>query len=88
MLAKTQCEISKNDVHSVNKIEIVISRYSNINVMGEFYVLYKNNSKSWVELLKLPENDRLTSRSDWGVFTININENNYGIKFVFEKKFS
>ena len=57
MLANTQCEISRNDIHNVNKIEIVKNRYSNSDTMGEFFVLYKNDSNNWVEILKLPEND-------------------------------
>ena len=86
MLANTQCEISRNDIHNVSKIEIVISRYSNNNTMGEFSVLYKNDSDNWIEILKLSENSELTDREEWGTFTIDINENNYGIKFIFDKK--
>ena len=64
MLANTRCEVCRYDIHNVNKIEIVINRYSNLNTMGEFFVLYKSDSDNWVEALKLPENDRLTGRDD------------------------
>ena len=86
MLANTQCEIERNDIHNVNKVDNVINRYSNSSTMGEFYVLYKNDSNNWVEILKLAENESLTNRDDWEIYTININEKNYGIKFIFDKK--
>ena len=86
MITDTECEISRIDIHNINKIEIVIIRYSNVNIMGEFKILYKNESNNWIELLKSFENDSLTSRDDWEIFTININENNYGVKFIFNKK--
>ena len=86
MVANTECEISRFDIHNISKIEIVINRYSNINIKGEFRVIYKNESNNWIEILKLSENENLSPRDEWEVFSMNINEDNYEVKFIFNKK--
>ena len=43
-------EISRYDVHNIIKVELIVNRYSQDNIMGEFSVFYKNSNNEWVEL--------------------------------------
>ena len=42
--SNTYAEISRFDIHNIIKIELVINRYSQDNIMGEFSVFYKNSN--------------------------------------------
>ena len=56
----TYAEISRFDVLNIIKIELIISRYSLDNIMGEFIIFYKNSNDEWVELYKIEENTNIT----------------------------
>ena len=82
----TYAEISRFDIHNIIKIELIISRYSLDNIMGEFNILYKNSNDEWIELYKIEENINITPRDQWESITLSISENNYSIKFRHDKK--
>ena len=86
MSANTECELIKDNIHNITKIDFIYNRYSNSGKMGEFKILYKNENDDYVESLKFDENDNLTLRDQWLSASTDINEANYGIKMIFNKK--
>ena len=86
MIAKTECEIIKDNIHNTSKIDFIYNRYSNSGKMGEFKILYKNKDDEYIESLKFSENDSLTLRNECLSSSTNINESNYGVKIIFNKK--
>ena len=79
-------EISRYDTHNIIKVELIINRYSQDNIMGEFSVFYKNSNNEWVELYKISENTNINNIDEWDSRTLSISENNYGIKIRHNKK--
>ena len=79
-------EISRYDIHNIIKIELIINRYSQDNIMGEFSVFYKNSNNEWIELYKIEENSNISAVDEWEIITLSISENNYGVKIRHNKK--
>ena len=86
MIANTECEIIKDNIHNISKIDFIYNRYSNSGKMGEFKILYKNKDDEYIESLKFSEKDSLKLRNEWLSSSTNINESNYGVKIIFNKK--
>ena len=86
MIANTECEIIKDNIHNISKIDFIYNRYSNSGKIGEFRILYKNKDDKYIESLKFSENDSLTLRNEWISSSTNITECNYGVKITFNKK--
>ena len=86
LTTNTYAEISRFDINNIIKIELIINRYSQDYIMGEFNVFYKNSNDNWIELYKIEENTNITSRDQWDTITLSISENNYGIKIRHNKK--
>ena len=84
----TYAEISRFDIHNIIKIQIIINRYSQDNIMGEVIILYKNSNDEWIEFYKIEENTKITPRDEWETITLTISEINYGIKIRHNKKSS
>ena len=82
----TYAEMSRFDIYNFIKIELIINRYSQDNIMGESTILYKNSNDEWIEAYKLSENTDITPRNEWDIITIPISEKNYGIKLRHSKK--
>ena len=80
LTGNTYAEISRFDIYNIIKIELIINRYSQDNIIGEFSVSYKNSNDEWIEIHKIEENMNINERNDWEILTISISENNYGIK--------
>ena len=49
MVSNTYVDIYRTDLHNITKIDMLISRYAENNIMGEFTVFYKNSNNEWVE---------------------------------------
>ena len=86
MIANTECEIIKDNIHNISKIDFIYNRYSASGKMGEFKILYKNKNDQYIEALKFSENSSLTLRDEWLSSSTDINEANFGIKMTFNKK--
>ena len=86
MSANTECELIRDNIHNITKIDFIYNRYSNSGKMGELKILYKNENDDYVESLKFDENDNLTLRDQWLSASTDINEANFGIKMTFIKK--
>ena len=86
MMANTECEIIKDNIHNISKIDFIYNRYSASGKMGEFRILYKNKDDEYIEALKFSENSSLTLRNEWLSSSTDINESNFGIKMTFNKK--
>ena len=86
MSANTECELIKDNIHNITKIDFIYNRYSASGKMGEFKILYKNKDDQYIEALKFSENESLTLRDQWLSASTSINETNYGIKMIFNKK--
>ena len=86
MIANTECEIIKDNIHNISKIDFIYNRYSASSKMGEFKILYKNKNDQYIEALKFSENSSLTLRNEWLSSSTDINEANFGIKMTFNKK--
>ena len=84
--SNTYAEISRFDLHSIIKIELIINRYSQDNIMGEFSIFYKNSNDEWVEIHKIGENANINAINEWETITLSISENNYGNKIRHDKK--
>ena len=84
----TFAEISRFDIHIIIKIDSIINRYSQDNIMGEFSVFYKNSNGEFIELYKINENENINAINEWEPITLSISENNYGIKIRHNKKSS
>ena len=79
-------EISRFDIHNIIKIELIINRYSQDNIMGEFSVSYKNSNDEWIEIHKIEENTNINAINEWETITLSIFEKNYGLKIRHDKK--
>ena len=66
----TYAEISRFDIHSIIKIQLIINRYSLENIMGEFNIFYKNSNDDWIELYKIEENTNITPIDQWETITL------------------
>ena len=86
MSANTECELIKDNIHNITKIDFIYNRYSASGKMGEFKILYKNKDDQYIEALKFSENESLTLRDQWLSASTSISETNYGIKMIFNKK--
>ena len=82
----TYVEISRFDIQNIIKIELIINRYSQDNIMGEFSVFYKNSNDEWIEIYKIEENMNINAIDEWESISLSISENNYGIKIRHDKK--
>ena len=79
-------EITRYDIHNIIKAELIINRYSQDKIMGEFSVFYQNSNNEWFELYKIEENSNINASDEWEIITLSISENNYGLKFRHNKK--
>ena len=79
-------EISRYDINNIIKIELIINRYSQDNIMGEFSVFYKNSNDEWIEIYKIEENTNNNAIDECESISLSISENNYGIKIRHNKK--
>ena len=79
-------EIFRYDIHNIIKVELIINRYSQDNIMGEFSVFYKNSNNQWTELYKIEENTNINAIYDWETISLSISENIYGIKIRHNNK--
>ena len=86
LITNTYAEISRFDIHNIIKIDLIINRYSQDNIMGEFSVFYKDSNDEFIELYKINENENINAINEWEPITISISENNYGIKIRHNKK--
>ena len=86
LTTNTYAEISRFDIHNIIKIELVINRYSEDNIIGEFSIFYKNSNDEWTEFYKIEENSNITPRNQWDTITLSISENNYGLRIRHNKK--
>ena len=86
LITNTYAEISKFDIHNITKIDLIINRYSQDNIMGEFSVFYKDSNDVWIELYKIIENENINAINEWEPITLTISENNYGIKIRHNNK--
>ena len=84
--SNTYAEISRFDIHNIIKVELIINRYSQDNIMGEFSIFYKNINDEWSELNKIEENANINAINEWETITLSISENNYDIKIRHDKK--
>ena len=50
LTSNTYAEISSFDIHIIIKIELIINRYSQDKIMGEFSIFYKNSNNDWIEV--------------------------------------
>ena len=50
LTTNTYAEISRFDVLNIIKIQLIINRYSQDNIIGEFNIFYKNSNDEWIEL--------------------------------------
>ena len=82
----TYAEISRFDVHNIIKIDLIINRYSQDNIMGEFSVFYKNSNDEFIELYKINENENINAINEWEPISLSFSEDNYGIKIRHNKK--
>ena len=82
----TYAAISRFDIQNIIKKELIINRYSQDNIMGEFSVFYKNSNNEWIRHYTIAENTNINGRNEWEFITISISENNYGIKIRHNKK--
>ena len=82
----TYAEISRFDIHNIIKIELIINRYSQDNIIGESSILYKNSNDEWITQHTIEENTNITPRDQWETITLTISENKYGIKIRRNKK--
>ena len=53
LFTNTYAEISRFDIYNIIKIDLIINRYSQDNIMGEFSVFYKDSNDVWIELYKI-----------------------------------
>ena len=83
--SNTYGEISRFDIYNIIKIELIINRYSQDKILGEFSVSYKNSNGDWIEIHKIDESDKINERSEWETIT-SISENNYGLRIRHDKK--
>ena len=44
LTSNTYAEIFRFDIHNILKVELIINRYSQDNIMSEFSVFYKNSN--------------------------------------------
>ena len=86
LIANTYAEFSRFDIHNIIKIDLIINRYSQDSIMGEFSVFYKDSNDVWIELYKINENENINAINEWEPITLTISENNYGIKIRHNKK--
>ena len=59
--SNTYAEISRFDIYNIIKIELIINRYSQDNIMGKFSVFYKKSNDEWTELYKIEENTNINA---------------------------
>ena len=86
LTSNTYAEISRSDIHNIIKIELIINRYSQDDIIGETSILYKNSNDEWIEFYKMDENTNITPIDGWDTIALTISENNYGIKIRHNKK--
>ena len=84
--SNTYAEICRFDIRDIIKIDIIINRYSQDNIMGEFSVFYKNSNDEWIEFYKINENENINTINEWESIALSISENNNGIKIRHDKK--
>ena len=72
-------KLERRDIHNIRGIKLVYSRPNLDNTSGIFTISLLNNSNTWVEVLKIDNDQYLTDNYVWGVEEVDINFNNYSI---------
>ena len=82
----TTVELFRKDIHNVTRFEMIMNNFEWNNSVGEITILIKDVNDVWKEVLKLEENTNVSLRHEWDTHTVDINERNYGIKMVINRK--
>ena len=82
------CSWERIDIVQISNITFYYNRFSiqgDLRAMGRFRIQILTKDNVWLTKFNIPKNDQFSDAStDWIILSLNITEENYGIKFIYD----
>ena len=83
------CSWERNDIIQISNITFYYNRFSiqgDLGSMGRFRIQILTKDNVWLTKFNIPKNDQYSNAgTDWIILSLNITEENYGIKFIYDQ---
>ena len=82
------CSWERVDIIQISNITFYYNRFSiqgDFRAMGLFQIQILTKDNVWKTKFNIPKNDQFSNATDWILLNLNITDENYGVKFVYDQ---
>ena len=87
--SNVHCSWERIDIIQISNITFYYNRFSiqgDFRAMGCFRIRILTKDNIWLTKFNIPKNDQYSNAgTDWTILSLNITEENYGVKFIYDQ---